>query len=315
VVEDLILRLVYFEPRLESTSEVKVFSLQSFVPGGEPGGRVLIDRYRTGFKGLLLQPVGADSVFLVGPGTKVRIKEPSQRFCLWHTGDIAEKDDPLSRKYCVETVVTPQGFCPKHRNTLRALYTLCFTLGGTGSLEYCRQLDKALAGEGRYSVYATVLHGKVKVGSTRSWRYIERLAEQPHSVSTVIAETTSSYEARSLELRLGRTGGLTEHLRFELRKVLEEDLARDVNVLVNKLRKLSQQGLTIKVGKLVKVDADDPALLRTVSERKVSELSDKTLELVSYYSGYIVFYDPAESAYAAVRANQLLHGDSVVVLS
>jgi hypothetical protein len=310
----LILRLVYFEPKPLSTIEIPLKDLHSFLSTGGAENKVVVEEFRVGFKGLVLQPVGSEEVILVEQGSKVRLREHGLKYCLWHSGSLSERDNPLERRYCTQPTQSSQGFCPRHTKTPRAIYTLCFTTGGEGSLEYCKMLDSTLAGEGGYVVYIVAFHGRIKVGSTRYWRFNERLAEQPHSLGSIVFETNSAHQARSMELKISRIGGFPEHLKADFRDLLNPSIIQDANTLLINAKKLRRAGFDLKPIKPLRVEPDEKDVFKNTVERRVIDVTDVTLELVGYYSGYILLYNPGQAVYVAVKASQLLQTDSVTVV-
>ncbi|MCI4461424.1 MAG: DUF2797 domain-containing protein [Thermogladius sp.] len=310
----MILRLVYFEPKPLSTIEIPLRDLHSFLSASGAENKVVLEEFRVGFKGLVLQPVGSEGVTLVERGGKVRLREPGLKYCLWHSGSLSERDNPLERRYCTQPAQSSQGFCPRHIKTPRAIYTLCFTTGGEGSLEYCKMLDSTLGGEGGYVVYIVAFRGRVKVGSTRYWRFNERLAEQPHSLGSIVFETNSSYQARSMELKIGRIEGFAEHLKADFKDLVNPPIVQDANTLLINAKKLRRAGFDLKPIEPRRIVPDEKEVFKNAVERRVSDVIDVTLELVGYYSGYILLYNPGQAVYVAVKASQLLQTDSVTVV-
>ncbi|WP_440059136.1 hypothetical protein ACSU1N_04945 [Thermogladius sp. 4427co] len=269
--------------------------------------------YRVGFKGLLVQPVGEGGVLLVERGRKVKIRRGFTKYCIWHSADIREKDDPLTRTYCTRESETVHGFCRTHQNTPRAIYHLCFVTGGDRSLEYCRMLDK-LVGEASYISYMVVFGNRIKVGSTRKWRFIERISEQPHTLAVVLREFTNSSSARGYELKMSRLFNFSEHLKISFRDLKKQDPARDASLLSSYLKKIQPTTIGETRTGFIRIEPDDPRLLEAAVESRLEEVVDSRLEVDGFYAGYILFYDIDNNNYIAVKASQILHTDSIVLV-
>ncbi len=165
-----------------------------------------VEEYSVEFLGLLLQDPPSADVYLYRGAFTLPGPGGFEQYCRWHNGPLAERDDPEKRLYCPE--VAPQGYCRRHRRSLRALYDECMSRSGLRSLEACKALDEREKLE--YTVYLLVAGGSVKVGATRSWRLLDRLAEQPHDAATVLATVEGAYQARRLELEAARRGLASE---------------------------------------------------------------------------------------------------------
>jgi len=135
------------------------------------------------------------TLFSLGP-------RPWRQYCRWHNGPLDRPDRVLDRIYCN---LEAEGYCRYHKRSERALYEICLTMKGRIGLEACRQIDRAVRAE--YAVYMTDFGGhKPKVGVTRRFRLLERIAEQTHITATLLAVTESAYEARLAETRLSSSG-------------------------------------------------------------------------------------------------------------
>ena len=152
---------------------------------------------------LLVQPPSGLEVAPIPPGGVVAIAEPPHTsYCRWHSGPIERPDNPLERIYCN---LPASDYCRQHKKTPRALYERCVTLRGEKGLAYCSMLDKSLKAE--YAVYLTDYGGhRPKVGMTRSFRVLDRIAEQPHITATILATLDSAVEARKLETSISSSG-------------------------------------------------------------------------------------------------------------
>lgn len=166
-----------------------------------------LERHELEFSGLLAQSLRDGGSVLLRPSSRVLVMgEADPPYCRWHDGSLYRHDDPLERRYCTRR--TPRGYCNEHIGSLRALYETCVA---GWSLDACRKVDEELGTELKYTIYM-VAHGgrKVKVGLTRSFRLLNRLAEQHHLVATVILETDSLLKARKAEMRLSGEAGVSD---------------------------------------------------------------------------------------------------------
>ncbi len=72
-------------------------------------------------------------------------------------------------------------------------------------------------GDEEYVVYAIDYGGeRLKIGLTRKWRFMWRIAEQPHVSAAIIASSNSIVEARSYERRMGRKAGASEGIGLRM---------------------------------------------------------------------------------------------------
>lgn len=164
-----------------------------------------LDYYRVDLKGLIVHKPPTPDAELIRGDVRLEIApRPWIEMCRWHSGPLDRRDNPLTRIYCT----TPaQGFCRQHRRSERALYDECFGSHGDRGLWACKALDAAVQAE--YAVYLAAFYSPsapVKVGVTRRFRILERLAEQPHIAATTVAVLDSAYRARILEIEISRRG-------------------------------------------------------------------------------------------------------------
>ncbi len=173
-------------------------------------GTFSIKSYELRVEYLLLQEMGYSEVYEYS-GEVTFSYRPWNKYCKWHNGPIEEADDPRKRLYCP---VAADGFCRKHKSSERALYDFCLSYRGEKALEACREVDKRVKGE--YIVYL-LDHGekKPKVGTTRKFRLVERIAEQPHIVAAGVYVTDSIYRARLMEINIAKTGLASELWRHK----------------------------------------------------------------------------------------------------
>ena len=168
-----------------------------------------VEEYTVDLDSLIIQPPGLPDVGRYNGPLQVAPR-PWRRYCKWHNGPLDARDEPWRRIYCTAQVNGRYEFCRQHRRSDRFLYNLCMSLRGTQALEACRELDKRLRAE--YAVYLLAQQGgHVKVGTTRLFRVLERIAEQPHAAATVISVYDSALEARRAEIAVSKAGIASEH--------------------------------------------------------------------------------------------------------
>lgn len=300
-----ILRLIKYRidgPRKVATEPPKgyLFALR--------GSHYDVDVYEASLEYLLLQPTGYSDVFpYVGP---VRLSErPWSEYCQWHDGPLDEPDDPTRRLYCP---VVAEGFCSKHKRTDRAVYSFCLENHSEKALEACKYIDSKIKGE--YTVYMVDFGGdRPKVGTTRSFRLYERIAEQPHVVATVLTTTDSLYEARLAEMRLAKEGFAVESWRH--RWLGGQDLYFAALRLSEAAERAAKFLGTSWSGRLFAIA--HPGSLRP-QPVEVEELHKTSragyLDLAGAWGGYLILRDQ-RGRELALRASALLHRDSLTVPS
>ncbi len=253
---------------------------------------------------LLVQPEGYSDVFKYTSELEIA-QEPWQSYCQWHNGPLDETDDPLKRLYCP---VAAEGFCPKHRRSERALYTLCLDSRSEKALEACKYIDSLVKGE--YAVYMVDYGGdKPKVGTTRRFRLLERIAEQPHTLATVIMETGSLLEARRAEINISRSGIAVESWRHKLLMPQDHYFASF---------RLSEAAS--RASKLLGVQWDEKIFAITSEQFTtarprvidVEKLTGAELLPVASWGGFLMFKDKTGQS-LAVKASQLMHRNSIIV--
>lgn len=286
--------------------------LDSFM--GKEVGRELY-KYKLVFQGIVVQREGATELSLIPPGDRVVLSKPGRDYCRWHSGSLFAKDNPLDRKYCVKESLGRLGFCSDHAESLRGLYNACFSSEGLESIRKCWVLDNKIGDQLEYAVYLLAYSGDgFKVGSTRSWRLFERIAEQPHVVATLLYVSRSAYETRSVETRAGKIAGLTERPRRSLYETLSTPLHNTVYRLTNirdrvrRVLKLNYVGDDIVFRIEPGLSLDYYVKSREVG---VSELYDRELEVIDYYDGYLLVSDMYSNNYYVFKANDILHRDAL----
>lgn len=199
----MIPRIVYKEVKEIGSRRYMVQDLLATLVCPRQEDRFIVDEYEIMFKGIVVQVSGGE-LLLVKPGTKVVFDRGTVRYCRWHDGPLDSGDNPLRRRYCMNKAYGGLGYCKLHDDSVRAIYDRCVSLSGKTSLEYCRRFDNIVKGI-EYVVYILVQpNGKVKVGVTRRFRWLDRIAEQQHLVATTLIVTDKLYEARRLEITLSK---------------------------------------------------------------------------------------------------------------
>ncbi|MGC9071115.1 MAG: hypothetical protein ACP5HK_00230 [Acidilobus sp.] len=250
---------------------------------------------------LLVQPEGYSDVFPYrGP---LRLApEPWRPYCQWHNGPLDEADDPAKRLYCL---VQADGFCSKHKRSERAIYTICLDSRSPEALEACKKIDENVRSE--YVVYMVDFGGdKPKVGTTRKFRLLERIAEQPHLLATVLLETDSLYQARKAEISLSRQGLGAESWRH--RWIYGLDLYFSALRLSEQAEKASKALGTSWAGEMFTVSADAPQRPMVV-ERK--SLEGKEFSVIGAWGGFLLL--GGRNGPMALKYSSLLHRDSLLV--
>lgn len=261
-----------------------------------------VREYTVSLVGLLLQDPPSADVYLYG-GAFTLPEEGFEAYCRWHNGPLAERDDPEKRLYCPE--LAPQGYCRRHKRSLRALYEECMSRSGRRSLEACRTLDEREKLE--YTVYLMVAGGPVKVGVTRSWRLLDRLAEQPHDAATPLAVVEGAYAARRLELEAARRGLARERPSRRVRaKRLPPGLAA---ALLEAAAERASRELGVEwSGEILRVKPPDLLPQEVRPER----LRGAALRPRGYWGGLLVVEH--RGGLAALNTRDLMHRASIVRL-
>jgi len=271
-----------------------------------------IVRYKSIFRGIVVQEVGGRDLYLVKPGDKIVLLNNQIEYCRHHNTPLNQKDDPLKRNYCVKPADTKLGFCNQHRESMRAYYSLCFESFSIDNINYCQMLDELSHYSIEYSIYL-LSYGVdgFKVGSTRSFRLLERIAEQPHVLATWIYSFNSAVKAREIESKIGRIEGLHEIPRREFKKVLNTP----VNSVVYRFDKFKEKiekaiGLNILENPLIRIESTiESTLYLKAIETSVDQVLDKILEVVDFYQGYLLLSDIRSNTYYVVKASKLLNRD------
>ncbi len=313
-------RLVYKKPRLVSLRKIPAMSgLEEFFATSFTKKYLYLVEYEVDFKGLIVQDMRVNRLILLKPGSMLRVRDPEETVqkCRWHNGPLHKLDDPMQRRYCVRLSVSRvHGYCVEHSSSLRALYDKCFTGAGHYSLEACRKLDESLGTRVVYAVYLLDYGSdKFKIGSTRIFRFIERIAEQPHLAATIVYTSTSASKAREMEMSLGKLRWFSEKPRHNrLASVLKGSIidgARRVFALVEEIsRKTGMKPPPISSIITVRQPKKEVSVATCVES--IEKIVDATLRLVGYWGG-MLFLSDDDKTYC-VRESQLIHRDSIIAL-
>jgi hypothetical protein len=264
-------------------------------------GSFKVSVYEAHLDYLLVQPESYSDVFpFRGP---LRISQkPWTSYCQWHNGPLEEADDPTKRLYCP---VPAEGFCSKHRRSDRAIYTLCLDSRSPEALEACKAVDKKVQGE--YVVYMVDFGGdRPKVGTTRRFRLLERIAEQPHVTAAVLMVTDSLYKARRAEMTLSKEGVGVESWRHKW--VLGLDLYFSATRLAEFAERASKVLGEQWSGEILTVTADVPHK-PMLAEAEL--LVGKSFRVIGAWGGYLVL--EGDRGPLALKYSQLMHRDSLLV--
>jgi len=290
--ERVILRLVKKNIGNEIKEEIK------------PGRNVLVGNdtfniktYESDLDYLLIQKIGFPEVYKYKGPVKI-IESNLNSYCEWHNGPLEEADDPSKRFYCP---APSEGFCSKHKKSERAIYNLCLSYRGEKSLEACREIDKKIK-EGEYVVYLVDFGEDLpKVGTTRKFRILERIAEQPHIVAAQIYLTDSLYKARLMEINISKNKLANELWRH--RWIQTDNLYNSLLRMKNYIEKISK-----------KFDISKETEFFRIKQPKINyiqgNIENKELEIKGTWGGYLILYS---SNYYIYRESQLLHKDSLAI--
>ncbi len=257
--------------------------------------------YRVEGLDLIVQRVGyADAERTSGP---LEIAPaPWRTYCRWHDGPLDKRDNPWERIYCTEEA---EGYCRVHKRSLRSLYEICMSLRSPKSLEACRALDREVKAE--YTLYMIHTGGKgLKVGVTRSFRLLERIAEQQHSVATVLGVYDSAYRARMAETHVSKSGMAVERGVKRLRR---PDPGQGVHLLSWIAEKVSGVLGTSWSGRLFRVKPDQEVFHAV--QASPYKIPGSRFEPRTYWGGILVAHSGGRLI--ALKEREMLHKDSLVI--
>ena len=293
-------RLVYkkLHPVGRERVKVRATGLAAFMPGVSGDlGYVDVEKYRLEFVGLIVQGIRSGRLYLVRPGDILILKGIDEIYCRWHSGPLDRPDDPLKRIYCLAKTYSGAGYCREHSGSERALYDRCMGGAGELSIHACKELDKRLQGD--YTVYL-LDYGDVKpkVGSSRTFRWVERIAEQPHIAATRIYRSKSAYDARRVESHVASLGLASERPRKKLRKV---KLTEAISRLADVAGRLSDI-LGYEWERRVVVIEEGGEMPKVID---LPSLEGKEARLIGYRYGMLLF--ELENELVGIRSGRIYH--------
>ena len=312
----MIPRLIYLQSKFYSKTYIKQAGLDSFFNKKSEPPELL--RYKIILNGIIIQETGTTLLHIASINDKIILSKSLNEYCHWHDGPLDKRDNPLERTYCIKPIISELGFCREHLHSDRAIYIRCFGTAGLESLRNCVILDKKYDEKIEYSVYL-LSYGQesIKVGTTRSFRIFERIAEQPHVVATILAKTRNAYEARDIEIRAGKLPWLTERPRRSLKTVISKPLSPSLYRLKN-LREKTVYALGINDSNPMffqVLPVDDISYYLKAREAHLEDLEGKKLEILGFWGGYLLLSDISMNNYYILRAKEILHKDTIKIIS
>ncbi|RLG84408.1 MAG: DUF2797 domain-containing protein [Thermoprotei archaeon] len=281
-------------------------------------GEDVVEEYRSIFRGIIVQDPGAGSLDIIVAGDHIKLLSPTNEYCHWHNGYLDKRDNPLERIYCLKKPLSSLGYCREHNDSLRAIYTRCFSGGGIYSLGACKRLDDVFGKTIMYSLYLLDYGLGVKVGTTRSWRIYDRIAEQPHVVAARLMESSSAYTIREYEMRIGELHGLSEKPhRRSLRDVLSYPPRYSLKRLLSVIE---------KIGKILNIPLPDQrtvfrilpsidiAYYNKAKNVEIKDVEGIKLEVMEYWAGYLLVSKCNGNEYYLIKSKNLLHRNCLGVI-
>jgi len=267
----------------------------------------VVEEYSVRLDSLIVQPLDYPDVGRYrGP---LRLAPwPWWRYCKWHNGPLDRRDEPWRRIYCTSRVNGAYEYCRQHRRSERFLYDICMGLRGEKALEACRRLDQAVNAE--YAVYLLVQQGgRLKVGSTRAWRVLERVSEQPHAAATVVAVFDSAYEARRAEMKISSRGLASEHRPRAQRRLPPPGAAA---AALSRAAEEASRLLGVEWdGRIFRVPPPGGAPPRPVDPARLGE---DQYRLAGYWAGLLGLEDASRGLVFWVDERKLLHQNSILYI-
>jgi hypothetical protein len=265
----------------------------------------VVEEYRVVLDSLIIQPMEYPDVGRYR-GLLRLAPWPWWRYCKWHNGPLDRRDEPWRRIYCTVRVDDTHEYCRQHRRSERFLYDICMGLRGEKALEACRRLDQAVKAE--YAVYLLVQQGgHVKVGSTRAWRVLERVAEQPHAAATMLAVFDSAYQARRAEMRVSSSGIASEHRPRAQRRMPPPGAA--AAALTRAAEEASKLLGVEWDGRIFRVPPLGGAPPRALDPGRLGEEPYKP---TGYWGGLLRLEDPSRGLAFWVDERKLLHHNAIL---
>ena len=278
----------------------------------------VIEEYRSTFRGIVIQDPGNGSLDIVVAGDYIKLLSPTNEYCHWHSGYLDKRDNPLERIYCLKKPLSSLGYCREHNDSLRAIYSRCFSGGGIHSLGACKRLDDVFGKTIMYSLYLLDYGLGVKVGTTRSWRIYDRIAEQPHVVATKLMESSSAYTIREYEMRIGNLHGLSEKPRKRsLRDILSYPPRYSFRRLLSIIEKISKT-LNIPLPDQRTIfrimPSIDIAYYNKAKNVEIKNIEGIDLEVIEYWAGYLMVTKRNSNEYYLIKSKNMLHMNCLGVI-
>lgn len=307
--EILIPRTIYIRTVFSSREYVGAYGLEAYTGLSTTN---VVETHKVVFYGLLAQEEGFTNTHLINSSEYIVFKTPRSEFCRWHSGPLNVEEDPLKREYCVEKSHTAQGYCRYHRDDAKALYSCCFESRGLDGLVCCEQLDKLFRDSIVYLIYMLAFSSNgFKVGSTRKWRMLQRLAEQPHVIASTLYVSNSACDARMVESRAGKLPWLTEVPRRDVYGTISTSLRMVLNRFVM-LREKTLRTLRLAETELELVRVKPSFDLEAFHKARIADLKsllDKKLEVFEYGYGYLLLSDIVSNEYFLIKFSDIMNRD------
>ena len=261
--------------------------------------------YRVSKIGFLVQNLGSKYARIVWASNFVlKAAKPNYRVCRYHE-DI---DYGENIEYCSKLTRSLRGYCSIHINTPRALYEMC----AQGIDDACRKASRYFVEE-KFTVYLLDYGGsRVKIGLTKSSRFLWRISEQPHIATTqvFVGDLISS---RVREKELGRHKLATEGpgARLEKRtrlaiRILEQKDSSASFFGKRIARFISMLGLSGSFRSYTVLPRSISSFKNT-REININQLLGRRLAVEDYWGGSIVFRDRETRELLLINKNSLLH--------
>ncbi len=296
-MQRVILRLVHKRIEGPDESVLKVTTIAGSM-------EYRLDVYTVGYDSLIVQNPESPDAIIARVDRIGFADKPWTQYCRWHSGPLWERDDPSKRIYCTAAA---DGYCRQHRRSERALYEACVSLPGDRGLSACRILDSI--GRTEYAVYITDgAAGGAKVGMTRLFRVVDRVAEQPHNVATIVYVVDSAYLARKAEISISKSGVASERRARSRRRL--RGAAEAAAIVSGAAEKASRLLGTSWDGRLFRVTSPVERIVRGAREAGDS-LRPGEYRILGYWGGYLALHGPMGPVVVGDR--RIAHRDSIIL--
>ena len=269
--------------------------------------------YRVSEVGFLIQKLGGRYAETIWTSRIVfKDAKPSYLVCRYHEDtDYGERVE-----YCSKLTRSSRGYCSLHANTPKVLYEMC----AQGVDDACRKASRYFDKES-FTVYLLDYGGsRVKVGLTRSSRFLWRISEQPH-IATAQVFVGDLISSRIREKELGRHRFATEgpgarlEKRVELAMKIVEERGSDASFLGRRVASfISILGLS-GTFRSYTILPNNVSLLKKAMRIDIEKLLGRKLIVKDYWGGFVVFSDEDTGEYFLVSKKSLLHYPIRVILS